>query len=58
VQHHPLPNAHVQAWGHSMAVGPFAEVLASGDDKPGIVYADMDLAQVRPAVWLAIGCVG
>ncbi|KAL4855772.1 Omega-amidase [Chlorella vulgaris] len=35
------------AWGHSTAVGPFAEILATTDEKPGIVYCEMDLAQVE-----------
>ncbi|KAL4427684.1 hypothetical protein ABPG75_001773 [Micractinium tetrahymenae] len=34
------------AWGHSTAVGPFAEILGSTDEKPGIVYAEMDFAQL------------
>ncbi|KAL4444641.1 hypothetical protein ABPG77_002458 [Micractinium sp. CCAP 211/92] len=34
------------AWGHSTAVGPFAEILGTTDEKPGIVYADMDFAQL------------
>lgn len=35
----------LQAWGHSTAVGPFAEILATTDETPGIVYADLDLSQ-------------
>ena len=39
--------ASYTAWGHSTVVGPFAEVVASADHKPGIVYADIDLKQVE-----------
>ncbi len=38
--------ASYTAWGHSQVIGPFAEVVASADHKPGIVYADIDLNQV------------
>lgn len=34
------------AWGHSTAVGPFAEILGTTDEKAGIVYADMDFGQL------------
>ena len=37
--------ASYTAWGHSTVVGPFAEVIASMDHLPGIVYADIDLKQ-------------
>ncbi|KAF8063739.1 NLP3 [Scenedesmus sp. PABB004] len=40
------PGASYQAWGHSAAVGPFAEVLASCGAEPATVYADLDFAQV------------
>ena len=29
------------AWGHSSAVSPWGEVIASTDEKEGIVYADI-----------------
>ena len=35
------------AWGHSTAVGPFAEVLGTIDETEGIVYADLDLSQIE-----------
>ena len=35
------------AWGHSTAVGPFAEVLGTTDEKESIVYADLDLGEVE-----------
>ena len=37
--------ASYTAWGHSTVVGPFAEVVASLDEKPGIAYADIDFKQ-------------
>uniref|UniRef100_A0A7S3R7Z1 CN hydrolase domain-containing protein n=1 Tax=Dunaliella tertiolecta TaxID=3047 RepID=A0A7S3R7Z1_DUNTE len=40
------PGAGYQAWGHSTAVGPFAEVLATCDEQPTIVYADLDFTQI------------
>lgn len=38
--------AKYQAWGHSTAVGPFAEILATTDEKPGTVFAELDLAEI------------
>ncbi|GAX80776.1 hypothetical protein CEUSTIGMA_g8211.t1 [Chlamydomonas eustigma] len=35
-----------QAWGHSTVVGPFAEVLATTEHHPDIVYADLDYNQI------------
>lgn len=40
------PDASYQAWGHSTVVGPFAEILGTTDEKPGIVYADLDWSEV------------
>ncbi len=36
----------LQAWGHSTAVGPFAELLATTDHQPATVLADMDYDEV------------
>jgi predicted amidohydrolase len=37
-------------WGHSMAVGPWGEVLALADnDEPGVVVAELDLEAVAKA---------
>jgi predicted amidohydrolase len=33
-------------YGHSLVIDPWGEVLADGGEEPGIVYADLDLAQV------------
>eukprot|EP00171_Calliarthron_tuberculosum_P004560 IDg4560t1 len=34
------------AWGHSSVVDPWGTIIATTDEKPGIVYADIDLAKV------------
>lgn len=36
-------------WGHSMAISPWGEVLADAGEAPGIVYADLDMAEVARA---------
>lgn len=41
-----VAGAAYQAWGHSTAVGPFGEVLASTLEAPATVYAELELAQV------------
>jgi predicted amidohydrolase len=35
------------SYGHSLIVDPWGEVLADGGAGPGIIYADIDLAQVQ-----------
>jgi omega-amidase len=35
-----------KAWGHSVAVGPFGEVLATTDEREGTVVASLDLSQL------------
>lgn len=35
--------------GHSLVVAPWGEVLADGGTEPGVVFADIDLAQVAAA---------
>jgi omega-amidase len=37
------PYPHYTAWGHSTAVSPWGEVLATTDENEGIVFADLDL---------------
>lgn len=34
-------------FGHSLVIDPWGEVLADGGEAPGVVYADLDLAQVE-----------
>eukprot|EP00889_Picochlorum_renovo_P004580 jgi/Picre1/31610/NNA_006962.t1 len=34
------------AWGHSTAIGPFGEVVATTDHSQDIVYAELDLDQI------------
>ena len=38
--------ASYQAWGHSTAVGPFAEVLATTEEAPATVFAELDFEQI------------
>ncbi len=38
-----------QTYGHSLVVSPWGEVLADGGSGPGVVLADIDLAQVSEA---------
>lgn len=40
------PDSKYQAWGHSTAVNPWGEVLATTDEKAGIVYADCPLPRI------------
>ena len=35
-----------QTFGHSLVVNPWGEVVADGDEGPGIVYAEIDVARV------------
>lgn len=37
----------MQAWGHSTIVSPNGEVLATTEHQPSIVYAELDLDEVR-----------
>jgi omega-amidase len=39
--------ASYHAWGHSTVVGPFGQVLATIDEKPGTVYAELDFAEIE-----------
>jgi omega-amidase len=41
------PYPHYTAWGHSTAVSPWGEVIATTDESPGIVMADLDLEKVE-----------
>jgi omega-amidase len=40
------PDSKYQAWGHTSVIGPFADVLATTDEKPSTVYADLDLHRI------------
>ena len=42
-----VPGAAYQAWGHSTAVGPWAEIIGTTDEKPGRVTCELDMEQVR-----------
>jgi len=42
-----------ETFGHSLAIDPWGEVIAEGDDQPGVIFADVDtqrLADVRSRV--------
>jgi len=38
-----------KTWGHSLIVDPWGQVLADGGEKTGLVYADLNLANVAAA---------
>lgn len=38
---------HYSAWGHSTVVSPWGEVIATCDEKPGMVVADLDMTKVE-----------
>lgn len=37
---------HYTAWGHSTVISPWGDIVATTDEKEGIVVADLDLARV------------
>ncbi len=41
--------ASYHAWGHSMLVGPWGDVRAQLDDKPGVLVTDIDLSDTAVA---------
>ncbi|CAL8470724.1 g10266 [Coccomyxa elongata] len=41
------PDASYQAWGHSTVVSPWGQVLGTIDEQPGIVYAELDYAEIQ-----------
>jgi len=38
---------HYSAWGHSTVVSPWGQVIATSDEKPSIVVADLDMSKVE-----------
>ena len=38
-----------ETYGHSLIVAPWGEVLADGGDEPGVITAELDIAQVAKA---------
>ncbi|MCA8883930.1 MAG: carbon-nitrogen hydrolase family protein [Rhodobacteraceae bacterium] len=38
-----------QTWGHALAVDPWGRVLCDGGDRPGLSFAEIDLAEVAKA---------
>ena len=41
------PYPHYTAWGHSTAVSPWGQVVATTDETAGVVMADLDLSKVE-----------
>ena len=37
---------HYSAWGHSTAISPWGEVIATCDENPNIVVTDLDMNEV------------
>ncbi len=37
---------HYSAWGHSSVISPWGEVLATCDENPAVVVADLDMKKV------------
>ncbi len=38
-----------ETYGHSLAIGPWGDVLAEGGTEPGVIFADIDPAEVASA---------
>lgn len=38
---------HYSAWGHSTVVSPWGEIVATCDEKPAVVVADLDMSKVE-----------
>ena len=38
---------HYSAWGHSTVVSPWGEAVATCDEKPGMITADLDMSKVE-----------
>ena len=38
---------HYSAWGHSTIVSPWGEIIATSDENPAMVVADLDMAKVK-----------
>ncbi|MFN3953934.1 MAG: carbon-nitrogen hydrolase family protein [Pararhodobacter sp.] len=44
---HPCGTGQVRStWGHAMAIAPWGEVLADAGTEPGVIFADLDMAEV------------
>lgn len=48
-QHGATRGKQRKTYGHSMAVGPWGDILADGGLEPGVVYVDLDLSEVAKA---------
>lgn len=38
---------HYSAWGHSTVVSPWGEIIATCEEGPGVVIADLDMTKVE-----------
>lgn len=47
--HHAVQGKQRETYGHSMAIGPWGDVLADAGTQPGIIYIDLDLSAVSQA---------
>jgi hypothetical protein len=47
--HHATRGKQRETYGHSMAIGPWGDVLADAGTEPGIIYVDLDLSEVSKA---------
>jgi len=48
-EHAASEAARRRTWGHSLAIGPWGEVLADGGEPVGVTLVDLDLAEVGRA---------
>ncbi|MGB0504631.1 MAG: nitrilase-related carbon-nitrogen hydrolase, partial [Pikeienuella sp.] len=47
--HRASVGAKRQTWGHSLAISPWGEVLADGEEKPGVSMVNIDMNAVANA---------
>lgn len=41
------PESSFQAWGHSMVVDPWGQIIAQAEEEEGIIYAELDFEQLE-----------
>ena len=46
-------SASYTAWGHSMVIGPYAQILAEAEAEPTTLFADCDLNEIAQRRWVA-----
>jgi predicted amidohydrolase len=47
--HQAVRGKQRETYGHSMAIGPWGDVLADAGTDPGLIYVDLDLSEVSKA---------